>query len=37
LRAISGGGRYDNLIAQLSDNAVHPARGRFCDGRRRAR
>src|SRR5205814_6903595 len=28
LRAVAGGGRYDNLIAQLSDNAVSmPALG----------
>ena len=36
-RAIAGGGRYDNLIAQLSDGARFDACAWFCNGRRRSR
>ena len=35
-RALAGGGRYDNLIAQLSDNSCFVAGGWFCHGRRRS-
>ncbi len=33
LRAIAGGGRYDNLVAQLSDGAVVSPRARLRHGR----